>query len=482
VEFAELDRIRPHQDVIPNDPQYSGEWHLPRISAPSAWSVTTGSPSIIIAIADTGVDSTHPDLSSKMVAGWNAYDNNSNTQDVHGHGTNVAGTAAAASNNTIGVASVAWNCGIMPVRVSMTNGSAYDSTIASGITWAADHGARVVNVSYKVTGSSTVSSAAQYFYNRGGVVTVSAGNYSTFDSIPNDPYMITVGATDPSDLLYSWSNTGTDIDLVAPGCVTTTMSGGGYGGNCGTSFSAPIVAGVAALVMSANPGLSAAQVTSVLQNSADNLGPAGWDSTFGYGRVNAANAVNASSGTTTDTQPPTVSFIAPAAGAVLSGTAAVQVSASDNVGVTSITVTANGTLIGSSASFSWNTTSWPNGSYTLVATARDAAGNSASASRSVTVNNVTDTTPPVVAITSPISGGTISGLVTLAATATDNVGVVKVEFYSDGVLIGVDTSAPYAYKWNTRKVAKGAHSLQAKAYDAAGKVGVSVPVSVTVAR
>ncbi|HEU5092940.1 MAG TPA: S8 family serine peptidase, partial [Nitrospira sp.] len=268
VDFADLDIVRTHEQsqITPNDPQFSSEWHLSKIQAPAAWSTTTGSPSIIIAIADTGVDSNHPDLMTKMVAGWNVNDNNSDTRDVYGHGTMVAGTAAAASNNGVGVASVAWNSWLMPVRVSLSNGSAYDSAIASGITWAADHGAKVVNVSYKVTGSSTVSSAAKYFYSKGGIVTISAGNYSTYESIPDNPYIVTVGGTDPSDLLYSWSNTGTHIDVVAPGCVTTTSNGGGYAGGCGTSFSAPIAAGVAALVMSAKPGLSPAEITRVLQS------------------------------------------------------------------------------------------------------------------------------------------------------------------------------------------------------------------------
>lgn len=483
VQFAELDRIRVHQQtaqMIPNDPQFSSEWHLSKISAPNAWPVTTGSTSVIVAIADTGVDSTHPDLSSKIVAGWNVNDNNSDTRDVYGHGTMVAGTVGAASNNGIGVASVAWNCWIMPVRVSLANGSAYDSTIASGITWAADHGARVVNVSYDVTDSATISSAAKYLYNKGGVVTVSAGNYSTFDTIPNDPYMITVGATDPNDALYSWSDYGNDIDLVAPGCVTTTANGGGYTGACGTSFSAPIVAGVAALVLSVNPGLSASQVVSTLQSTADDLGTPGWDTTYGFGRVNAARAVGGAGTAPTDTQAPVVSFTSPVSGAVLSGTVNVQLAASDNVGVTSITVTANGATIGSSATFSWNTSGLANGSYTLIAIAKDGAGNTGTASIVVTVSNAGDTTAPTVSITSPQAGATVSGTVTLAVSAKDNVGVVKVQYYCDGALIATVNSAPFSSKWNTRKVLAGAHTLQAKAYDAAGNVGTSTAVIVTV--
>ena len=264
VEFAELDRVLPPAEVIPNDPGYPAEWHLTRISAPLAWSTTTGSSAITVAILDTGVYASHEDLASKMVAGWNVYDNNADTSDVYGHGTTVAGTVAAASNNQLGVTSIAWGCYLMPIRVSAPDGSASFSTTANGIIWAADHGARVANVSYVASDSATVSSAAQYLQSRGGVLTVSAGNYSTFDSNPINPYILTVSATDPNDVLYSWSNTGNNIALAAPGCVYTTLSGGGYGSECGTSYSAPIVAGVAALVLSVRPGLTPSQVEAIL--------------------------------------------------------------------------------------------------------------------------------------------------------------------------------------------------------------------------
>jgi subtilisin family serine protease len=116
VEFAELDYLVPPAQMTPNDPNYASQWHLPMISSPAAWAYTSGSNSVIIAILDTGVDASHSDLAPKMVPGWNFWDNNANTNDVYGHGTAVAGTAAAASNNSLGVASVAWNCRIMPIR------------------------------------------------------------------------------------------------------------------------------------------------------------------------------------------------------------------------------------------------------------------------------------------------------------------------------------------------------------------------------
>jgi thermitase len=184
VEFAELDHILPPAEMIPNDFWYSSEWHLPKISAPNAWPITSGSSSVTIAICDTGVDATHPGLAPKIVPGWNVYNNNSNTADVHGHGTAVAGAAASCSNNAIGVASVAWGCLIMPIRISDANGNATYSAMAYGITWAADHGARVANVSYIATDSSTVRAAAQYMQSRSGVVQYRRGTTARLTQRP----------------------------------------------------------------------------------------------------------------------------------------------------------------------------------------------------------------------------------------------------------------------------------------------------------
>src|SRR5438876_1292887 len=127
IEFAELDAIVP-PSFTPNDPSFKNQWHLPKMGCPSAWDITFGSSTVTIAICDTGVDATHPDLAAAIVPGWNFYDNNSDTRDVYGHGTGVAGTAAAMGNNGVGVAGAAMNCRIMPVRISDTNGYTLYST------------------------------------------------------------------------------------------------------------------------------------------------------------------------------------------------------------------------------------------------------------------------------------------------------------------------------------------------------------------
>ena len=485
VEFAELDRIMPPADITPNDPWFgSWEWYLTKIGAPAAWSTTTGNQSIIIAVLDTGIDSTHPDLQTKLVPGWNIYNNNSDTSDVYGHGTVVAGTAAAASNNAQGVASVAWNCPIMPVRISALDGTASYSAMASGLTWAADHGARVANLSYKASTSATVTSAANYFQSKGGVVVSAAGNQATFDNSSDNSSILTVSATDANDLLASWSNTGNNIDLAAPGFVFTTYKGGSYGSTSGTSVSAPIVAGAAALVLSIKPSLTALQVQNILKQSADDLGSAGWDTGYGWGRVNVARAVSLASGSApADVTPPIVEFVAPTNGATVSSNLPITISAGDNVALSSVTLKIDGAAAGTDTSapyvFTWNTSTVANGVHTLSATAVDASGNSSSVTLSVLVSNTLDTTSPTINITAPSDGNKVTTNVSVNVNTSDNVAVTKVELYVDGTLRAVSTSAPFTTKWNTAKAAKGMHSLFCKAYDAAGNTGVSQLVSVT---
>lgn len=488
VEYAELDRVVEPADVTPNDPWYIDEWHLTKISAPTAWSTTTGSSSVIIAILDSGVDGTHPDLAPKMVPGWDVYNNNSDTSDTGGHGTTVAGTAAAAGNNGIGVASVAWGCKIMPVRIVDSSGYTSYSLLANGLTWAADHGARVANISFSpIIDSSTVTSAARYFQNKGGVVTSSAGNLGTFVSSPDNAYILTVGATDTNDVVTSFSNPGNAVDLSAPGVlIRTTALGGAYQSVAGTSYSAPIVAGVAALVMSANPSLTPNQIQDILKQSADDLGAAGWDPSYGWGRVNAARAVAlAGGGGTVDSTLPAVSITSPSGGATVSGAVSVAVSATDNVGVSSVSLTIDGNPRGSDTSspytFQWDTTTASNGSHTLIASAIDTAGNAASYSITVTVSNSApppDTTPPTETITSPSDGGKVSGNASVYVNVADNVGVTRNELYVDGVLVSSSSALPFTTKWNTGKVKAGPHVLLCKAYDAAGNIGFSQVVTV----
>ncbi len=228
IKFAEVDRALQLQQTA-NDPYYANAWHLPKINAPTAWDQVSGS-GVTVAVLDTGVDSTHPDLLGRVVSGWNAVDRGFDSSDINGHGTHVAGVVAASTNNGVGVASIAWNAHVMPVRVTnSTDGYAYFSDIATGLTWAADHGARVANISYDATSSSSISSAAQYMNSKGGVVAVAAGNSGTNPGYSNNPYMISVSATNNSDQKTSWSSYGSYVDVSAPGAgIWTTSRGGGY--------------------------------------------------------------------------------------------------------------------------------------------------------------------------------------------------------------------------------------------------------------
>jgi subtilisin family serine protease len=184
-----------------------------------------------------------------------------------------------------------------------------------------------------------------------------------------------------------------------------------------------------------------------------------------------------------DPQPPTTSITSPAAGATVAGVVTVQVNAQDNVGVTQVELYQDGALLGADTtapySFNWNTNATTNGSHTLTSKAYDAAGNTATSQPvTVTVNN--DLTPPTTSITSPANGQVVTGVVAVEVSAQDNVGVSSVELYQDGGLIGTDTSAPYTFNWNTDATSEGNHTLTSKAYDAAGNVGTSAPVTVTV--
>ena len=478
IKFAEVDRLVAPA-LTPNDADYGSEWHLQTINAPIAWNTSVGS-GVTVAILDSGIDATHPDLVGQLVPGWNFYDNNSNTADVYGHGTMVAGVVAARGNNSIGVAGVAWGAKLMPVRVTDTSGIGTLSAFANGLTYAADHGARIANLSFPVQSSSSTQAAAQYFVNKGGVVFNSAGNYGALDSTPPSNSLVSVSATANTDVIASWSSYGPYVKLSAPGVgIWTTSLGGGYSAVSGTSFSSPLSAAVAALMMSVNPSLAPSQIVSLLESSAVDLGSPGYDYDYGYGRVNAAAAVIAAAqAKAADVQPPSVAITSPTGGTV-SGIVPINVTASDNVGVTRVDLLVSGTLLASDASapyaFSWDSTALAGSSASLVARAYDAAGNATSSAPVVvsvgggaTPPSPADTTPPTVAITSPGNSSVVTGVVNVNVKAGDNVAVASLSVYVDGKVVGTGNSASISYKWNTKKVASGAHTISATAKDAAG--------------
>ena len=475
--------------AIPNDPTYASQWHLPKIAAPQAWDISTGSVSVDIAIIDSGVDPTHPDLAGKLIPGYNFLLGNTDTHDVQGHGTAVAGTAGAISNNAKGVSGVAWQNQIMPLVVLDATDYASYANIAQAITYAADHGVRIINVSIGgSSSSSTLQNAVTYAWNKGALVFVSAMNNNT--NIPYYPAACTnaiaVASTNSADAKASFSNYGSWITLTAPGeYIYTTNNGGGYGAWNGTSFSSPMTAGLAALILSVNPMLSNVQVLDILKNNADDLGAVGFDTSFGHGRINAYKSLVAAQTAIpqTDTTSPAVSISSPSSGSTVKGTATVNITATDNVGVTKVDLFVNGSLFATDTtspfSFAWDTTTVTDGTYTITASAYDAAGNMAqSSSVSAKIVNTPDFVVPTVAITSPGNGAIIGNSATITVSATDNIGVTKTELYIDGLLKASSNTGSLSWNWNSRKVASGSHIITSKAVDAAGNVGTA-SISVT---
>ena len=480
---VELDRLVEPAQVV-TDPSFGNSWALPKIQAPAAWDIATGD-GIIIAILDTGVDDTHPDLAANMLPGWNAYDNNTDTSDIYGHGTKVAGTAAAVANNGAGSSGVAWNARILPVRISMPDGRAYLSDMAKGIRWAADNGAKIANISYGGAESATVQSAANYMRSKGGVVVMSAGNSGGLNNFPASNAIIVASATDSKDARASWSSYGPYVDVAAPGVsIYTTFRGGGYGYVSGTSFSSPIVAATAALLLSINPDLAPADIDQMLTATTQDLGDAGYDQYYGHGRINAANAVNtAYARISVDRTAPVISIASPTGGTV-SGSVPVDVNYSDNKGVVRVDLYVNGrkTIEDTQPpfAFAWDTTTLADGSYTLAAYAFDAAGNQGTSSTvQVTVKNtVADTTPPTISITSPTAGAIVSGSVPVNVNSSDNDGVVRTELHVDGKKVMEGTGSSFV--WDTKLLTDGNHTLLAYAFDAAGNQGASSAVGVSV--
>jgi thermitase len=447
---AELDRkVALH--FIPNDPSFSSQYAPKTVQAPAAWDITQGAGETI-AILDTGTESTHPDLAANMVAGYNFYDNNTDTSDVYGHGTATAGTAAAVGNNGVGVSGICPQCKIMPLRISDLNGYAYYSTMTAAINYAADHGVKVANLSFGGVDSSTVANAASYLRSKGGVLVMSAGNDGVNQtSFTNWGSITAVSATDSNNTITSWSSYGSYVDMAAPGAsILTTSRGAGYNYWSGTSFSSPIVAGVYALVHAANPALSPDQMDSIVFNTAVDLGAPGVDIQYGHGLANAAAAVNAARQAMGDTVAPSVSFASPAPGSKLSGIATLSANAADNVGIARVDLLINGVLIGSATAapyaFAFDTSAYKDGSVSLTLQAYDGAGNLGSNSASYTIAN--DSIAPVVSIASPTQGQTASGKVQIAASATDNMSVASMSITIDGKQVAISNSGSIGYTWS----------------------------------
>ena len=290
--------------IATDDTEFPDQWAIPRLRLPHVWGDSDGS-GVTVAVIDTGVDTTHPDLADNLVPGRNVLGltASDDVTDGHGHGTHVAGTVAAVTDNGIGVAGVAPGARIMPIKALDAAGGGWSSDIADGIVHAVDHGAGVVNLSLSSAGANSVLADAVAYARSRGVVVVAAGgngrlrgNQTAYPAA--FPGVIAVAATDATDADASFSNTGDYIDLAAPGVdILSTLRGGGYGSMSGTSMATPHVAGIAALLLDElaeeGPVDSGDPVTDLMIRTAEDLGQPGWDPAYGYGLVDPVSALAA---------------------------------------------------------------------------------------------------------------------------------------------------------------------------------------------
>lgn len=318
VERAERDGIGGILDLVPNDPSFGLQWAARNtgqvvggvagipgadIDLPGAWALHTGGAEITIAVIDTGVSFSHPDLTPKLVPGWSTLSGTANADDsfLISHGTHCAGIAAAATNNAIGVAGVSWGARIMPVKVLTFIGSGTESDVAAGVVWSVDNGAHIGSMSLGFPGSSAiVEDAVNYATDAGMLVVAATGNTAgaPIAAPAKYPAVLAVGATDNRDLIASFTSTGPEMDVTAPGVdIYSTwdvfFQPNTYTYQSGTSMACPQVAGLAALLWSIDPSRTNAEIRALIESTAEDKGAPGWDPIFGHGRVNARLAVEA---------------------------------------------------------------------------------------------------------------------------------------------------------------------------------------------
>jgi hypothetical protein len=319
VDGAELDVIGSGGQVPPDDTHYAIEWHLENvgqtggrpdadIDAAQGWALATGSPAVVVAVLDTGIDSIHPEFSGRIVPGQDFVNGDANPEADHPHGTYTAGIALANANNAFQVAGVDWNAKLMPVKVLDAQNLGLTTNLVNGIIWATDHGADVLSMSlihYPCSGS--LRNAIQYARAAGSIPVASAGNDGIGDADVSGPgcipESISVGATDDADQRASFSATGSALDVVAPGLGVRTVTYHSYADSftafSGTSASAPVVSGICALLRALRPTVLPDEVQALLESNAeDGVGPpaedaAGRDNSFGWGRVNLAQTLAA---------------------------------------------------------------------------------------------------------------------------------------------------------------------------------------------
>ncbi|GGQ66145.1 S8 family serine peptidase [Couchioplanes azureus] len=486
VAYVEVDHVRRAFDVTPDDPMYTRldaggvrlQPEVDQVRLPAAWQTTTGAAAVKIAVLDSGVTPAG-DLAGAVTGGYNYVGNNTDTTDDAGHGTTVASVVAGRGNNGTGMAGGCWSCTVIPVKVLDRNGFGHDSTVAKGIVYATDAGAKIINLSLGGTQSSKVLADAVAYANLKGVLVVAAaGNDGRNSRLRNVkqypaayPDVVAVGATARnSDARADFSNFNKPgdswVDIAAPGDVVGMDRFGDYHtGQRGTSFAAPMVAGAAGLIKAAHPGYTGWSLQRALLRSARPVGGDGW---VRHGMLDAAKALTI----TTDTTPPTIAGVpAPARDARVRGKITIKTSGVGDVfsGVRNVVLYADGKYQGQDHVAPYELrydTAGRNGRVALQIRVYDKAGNRTDVDRPV----IADNTAPKLRITSgPAHKARVSGTVRLAATASDAGGVSRVEMLINGKVRKQDTAAPYKFSFKASGYRSGM-KVQIRAIDTAGNV------------
>jgi len=466
--------------VAPNDPYYPQQTELQQITVPDAWSVTTGSAAVTIAVVDTGVTPVG-DLAGAVLPGYDFHNNDADASDDRGYGTSEASLIAGRGDNGTGIAGVCWACKILPVKVVGADGSGPDSALVAGIVYAADRGVKIISITVIADGPSrALQDAVAYAQRKGALVIAPAGNHLSRFPLYPAAYngVISVGGTDESSepfiFCFSGFCTGTNygpewVDVAAPYCTTALVMGETVEYEdlfCGTGPATSLVSGTLALMKSKYPSASAAALAYSLTRGAQ---PTAITDFTAFGEIRAGTSIR-----TVDVTAPKITGATPKQNTRFRGTVTVTATGVSDTGsgVARADLYANGTYVGrdTTAPYAVKYASGKsNGTVKLQWRVYDRAGNAATYNR----NLIADNKKPAVKITSaPKNGAKVKRTVTIKVSASDASGVKRVELLINGKVVARDTTAGYTFKINVSRYGKKMR-VQVRAVDKVGNTATT---------